>query len=277
MYLNIYPVIIEIFDIQITYFGVICGVMLGLNYRLLQRDLKASYLKLDNNELINMLISSVLGAIAGARIVFILLHIDFYFSPATPTVELISIWEGGLSFWGGLLGGALTLFMTCEFKEVSFSGFCDLIAPYLMVSHGLGRIGNFLHGEAFGLPTQLPWGVIFKYGPAADQYFGQPLHPTMLYESILCFFGFIILFGIRKKSFRSGFMISLYLLLYSSFRFSLSFFRADEFMFLGYYATHLLSIIGFSLSLSIILGLQLFKEGKKGREKLYKPSRQWNI
>ena len=277
MYLNLYPVIFEVFNIQVTYFGVVIGAVLALTYRLLKRDLKWSYLELTKDGLINIIISTVLGSIAGARIIFILLNLDFYFNPATPAIELIAIWNGGLSFWGGLLGGALTLFLTCEFKEISFSGFCDLLAPYILLSHGLGRIGNFIHGEAFGLPTQLPWGVIFRYGPAADRYFGLPIHPTMLYETVLCLIGFFLLYAIRKHSFRSGFMISLYLFLYSSIRFFLSFFRADEYKFMGYYATHFLTIIGLSLSLAIILGLKLFKEEKKGGEKQYKPTRQWNI
>lgn len=277
MYLNLYPVIFETHNIQITYFGLIMGLTLSLNYRLLKRDLKWSHLELDKNGLINIIIFTALGAIIGARIVFIILNLDFYFNPAKSANELFALWHGGLSFWGGLFGGMLTLFMTCEFKEISFTDFCDLLAPYLLLSHAVGRVGNFIQGEAFGYPTELPWGVIFRYGPAADRYFGQPVHPAMLYEAAACLVVFLPLYAIRKHSFRSGFMISLYLFLYASIRFANSFFRADEFKFMGYYATHFISILGLSLSLAIILGLKLFKEEKKGEIKQYKPTRQWNI
>jgi phosphatidylglycerol:prolipoprotein diacylglycerol transferase len=92
----------------------------------------------------------------------------------------------------------------------------------------LGRIGNFLNGDAFGTPTSLPWGIVFPLdSPAGMTYPGQPLHPAMLYEAVGDFLIFLVLWRLSRRPARTGFLSALYFVLYGLVRFPCEFVRGD--------------------------------------------------
>ena len=90
---------------------------------------------------------------------------------------------------------------------------CDLAAPYLLLGQAFGRFGNFMNGDAHGTPTDLAWGMVFRYGPASQEFPNQALHPVMLYELFLNIIGFLVLFFLRKKRFREGYFLQVVYLL----------------------------------------------------------------
>ena len=124
-------------------------------------------------------------------------------------------------------------------------------APFIMLGQVFGRFGNFMNGDAHGGPTHLPWGIIFPAGtPAGDQYPGIPTHPTMLYELLLNFIAFLILYRLREKKHKEGYIFAVYIICYAINRTIVSFFRADDLLLFGQFnMPHIISVVMIAFSL----------------------------
>ncbi|MGH8057514.1 MAG: prolipoprotein diacylglyceryl transferase, partial [Candidatus Entotheonellia bacterium] len=170
----------------------------------------------------------VLGGILGARLYYVAFEWDYY--RAQPW-SIPAFWEGGLAIHGGLLGGLLAGVWLARRHRIPLWRLGDTIAPNLMLGQALGRFGNFMNGDAHGVPTDLPWGLVFAPETSAGRQFGAiPLHPVMLYEMAINLSIFALLWRLRSRSFRDGFLFGLYVLLCSTGRFVVEFFRADSLM-----------------------------------------------
>ncbi|OGG93130.1 MAG: prolipoprotein diacylglyceryl transferase [Candidatus Lambdaproteobacteria bacterium RIFOXYD2_FULL_50_16] len=274
------PVFLEIGSLQIRYYGLMYAMGILAAYFLIKRDLSWAKAQVDADEMFNLIIYTFLGAILGARAYYVLFNLDYYFGEKVPWYEFVAVWHGGLAIHGGLVTGPLTLFLVCHFRKYPFGRISDLFAPTLLLAQALGRVGNFMNGDAHGIPTDLAWGVVFPYGPAAHEFPGIPLHPVMFYEAILDVLGFALLYSIRKKHFRPGFISALYVVIYGVIRFVASFFRADDLYFMGLRAPHVVSILGIIGALAVILVLRLFEQEKAPapkKEQQFLPKRQWKM
>jgi prolipoprotein diacylglyceryltransferase len=94
------------------------------------------------------------------------------------------VWMGGLSFYGGLIGGLLALVVFARRRRISILAAFDIAAPAAAIGQAIGHIGCLIGGDSFGIPTDLPWAVVYR-NPAAMAPQGIPLHPTQAYEAIL--------------------------------------------------------------------------------------------
>jgi phosphatidylglycerol:prolipoprotein diacylglycerol transferase len=116
-----------------------------------------------------------------------------------------------------------------------------------------------MNGDAHGIPTSMPWGVVFPPQSIAGQEFpGTPIHPTMLYEMVLNLLIFLTLYRLRLRPAKSGFIFSLYLMLYSAGRFVVSSFRADSLMLGPFRAAHVVSLLLITLAGGFILKERLW-------------------
>ena len=158
--------------------------------------------------------------------------------------RLFFLWQGGLSFHGGLIGVIVSLYVFSIKQKISFLALMDSIALAMPIGLGLVRIGNFLNGELFGRPTNGEWGFIFPTDPL-----GIPRHPSQLYE---CFLEGMILFFvlnyIARQNVAKGVTASALLIFYGLFRFIVEFFRQPD-MHIG--------LIAFDLSMGQILSLPM--------------------
>ena len=173
----------------------------------------------------DMSIPVVIGVLLGARTMFVLVESSYYLEHP---LEVFKVWQGGLVFYGGLIGGALAFVITARIRKLDLWRLADTLAPGIALGHGLGRIGCFLAGSCYGRPTDVPWAVTFTApNSLARDILGVPVHPTQLYSSASLFLlsGILILIS-RGRSFR-GQVIASYLLLYGTFRFFIEFFRGD--------------------------------------------------
>ena len=126
----------------------------------------------------------------------------------------LKIWEGGMSFHGGLLGVIFLLWLFGRKKGKAFWAVADYVAPMIPPGLFFGRIGNFINGELWGRPTELPWGMVF---PGTGD--GIPRHPSQLYEAGLeGIVLFIAVWFYSAKPRRSGQVAGLFLVLYGIFR-----------------------------------------------------------
>ena len=164
----------------------------------------------------------VLGAIIGGRIGYMVFYgLD---SLIRDPMTVFKIWEGGLSFHGGLLGVLLSFFIFSKNRNISFFNLSDHMAVYLPLGLGSVRIGNFLGGELLGRPTDMPWGIIYSNDPL-----GLVRHPSQLYQAF--FEGvlmFVILFLAAKKKPPKMYLSGLFLILYGSFRIITENFRTPD-------------------------------------------------
>ncbi|MFI2364791.1 prolipoprotein diacylglyceryl transferase [Promicromonospora sp. NPDC019610] len=140
--------------------------------------------------------------IVGARIYHVLTHLDDFTGPGVDAWAWVRIWEGGNALFGSLLGGAVGVLIGCRISGLRFWSFADALAPGLLVAQAIGRLGNYVNQELFGLPTTLPWGLeirsdapMFPTGTPEGTLF----HPLFLYEMIWNLIGVAVLLFIERR------------------------------------------------------------------------------
>ncbi len=182
-------------------------------------------------------------ALIGARLYYVAFEWDSFRGNLGRILDLRT---GGLAFYGGVIGGVLAIVIMAAVKKHKLSRIFDFIAVYLPLGHAIGRWGNFFNQEAFGVNTDLPWGM---YSNGTQEYLSslsmsirrmmpnldpsKPVHPTFLYEFIANIIIFIILLQVRKRSKRPFTTVAGYFLMYGLVRFLVEGLRTDALYFTG--------------------------------------------
>jgi len=213
---NFDPILISIGLIEIRWYSLayILGILIGwwlgkkiLNFRMNKQNSSFHLNNFDN--LISYIIISI---IIGGRLGYILFY-NFGYYLNNP-IDIFKIWEGGMSFHGGLLGVIVGTHFFAKSKKIETFIFLDTIACVAPIGLFFGRVANFINGELFGKPSTLPWSVIF---PEIDNV---SRHPSQLYEALLegvLLFVILIFFAYDKKT-KTGYCSSIFLILYGLFR-----------------------------------------------------------
>lgn len=242
------PVAISLGPVQVHWYGLMyLGGFAGA-WWLGQRRLAAGRLPVTRDAFADLAFYVMLGVILGGRIGYVLFY-NFGQYLAHP-LDVFKVWDGGMSFHGGLLGVLLAGWLWSRWQKLHFFDTMDFVAPLVPIGLGLGRLGNFINGELWGAFTQKPWGMIFPSAPElAEQSHASLLaayqagqlesfarHPTQLYEFALegvVMFTLLVLYS-RKP--RPRYAVSgWFALLYGVFRFLVEFVRVPDVQ-LGYLA-----------------------------------------
>ncbi len=229
----------QIGPLAVRWYGLLiaAGVMLGTT--LAHRE--ALRRGEDPDTLLNLIVVAVLGALAGARLYYVLFNWGYY---GTQPAKIFAIWEGGLAIHGGLIAGALTTLLYCRMTGLSVLVTLDIMAPSVAIGQAIGRWGNFFNQEAFGTPTDLPWRLYIDpyHRPPSLKGF-EYFHPTFLYESLWNVLVFCVLwFGLRKRfTGKPGALTLSYLGLYSLGRFFVEGLRIDSLMLGSFRAAQIVS------------------------------------
>jgi phosphatidylglycerol:prolipoprotein diacylglycerol transferase len=160
---------------------------------------------------------ALLSGIVGARLLYILLNPD-----TESFKDFFAVWNGGLSFHGGVLAAVITAIIYTRWKKLSFLECADMLSPSLAIGYAFTRIGCFLNGCCYGVATSLPWGVRFL----EDGQWTALSHPTHIYASIANILIFLMLTRLEKLKRAPGFIFVSYLGLYSAYKFLVEFLRA---------------------------------------------------
>jgi len=160
---------------------------------------------------------AVVGFI-GARIFYVVQNWNDY---AGDPVSVFKIWEGGVVFYGGLISGILFLWFYLRWKKRPFLNAADLIAPYIFLGHGFGRIGCFFNGCCYGRASGLPWAVYYPFAV-------EPVHPAQLYSAVFHMAAFLFLYKQHQHKRFDGETTFSYLVLYGVGRFMIEYFRGDN-------------------------------------------------
>tara|TARA_B100001778_G_scaffold328346_1_gene327693 strand:+ start:549 stop:1346 length:798 start_codon:yes stop_codon:yes gene_type:complete len=252
------PSLVELGPIKIQYYAVTWLLSAVLIYLFLRNNKIVKEIGLSNEEVNDMvfLYGLFFGAMCGGRIGYML----FYGTDQliNDPFSLFYIWQGGLSFHGGLLGVIVSLVIFCKKKNIEFLRLTDGVALSMPIGLGLVRIGNFLNGELFGKATNAEWGFIFPTDP-----FGIIRHPSQLYESLgEGLLLFLILLFISQKTNIKGIVSSSFLIFYGSIRFIIEFYRQPD-THIGYVAFDFISMGQLLCLPMIVIGFVILLYSRK--------------
>ena len=259
---NLDPVLFNFGFIAIRWYSLayVFGIILGwwLGKIIINKVLKETNLKFNLEEFDNLITYLIISIIVGGRLGYIIFYNPayYFYNP----LDIIKIWEGGMSFHGALLGIIIGTHLFSLKKNVPTFFLLDIIACVSPIGIFLGRIANFVNGELVGKVTNVPWSVIF---PAIDNL---PRHPSQLYEAILEGLVLFILLNtfIFFQKYKIGICSYLFLIFYGVFRLISEIFREPDFQ-LGYFFNFL--SMGTILSLfMIVFGLIIFNNLRKKNE-----------
>ena len=218
------PDIISIGPIRVRWYGLMYILGFLASYFLIGRQKRSYQIGLKGELVQDLMVYLIIGLVLGARFGFLMFYqySEWWYYAANP-IEIIAVWHGGMSFHGGLLGAVVSGWLFCRKKKMPFPAVADCVIVTVPIGLGLGRIGNFINGELYGRPTDVPWAMIFPHGGNIAR------HPSQLYEAILeGLVLFLILWFLRKKDFKDGMMVVFFLLFYGAFRFFVEFFREPD-------------------------------------------------
>ena len=177
LYQSLDPVAFSAGPITIYWYGISYIVGALLTGVVMYRTQRRWGLDITVDDIMTVVVGIVFGLLIGARLFYVLFYGDGYYF-AHP-LEIFAVNHGGMSFHGGLVGGALGGILACRFCRLSAWTIADLAVIGVPVALALGRCANFINGELWGKPTDLPWGVIFESGGNVAR------HPSQLYEALL--------------------------------------------------------------------------------------------
>ena len=218
---NFDPIAFNFFSFEIRWyslsyvFGILIGWVLAKKFFINNQEIKTRF-----DDYITYLI---FGIILGGRLGYVLFYnLDYYLDNP---IDILKIWEGGMSFHGGVIGIIISSIWFANKNKQNFFSYLDIVSLVAPIGIFLGRISNYINSELFGTETSLPWGV--KFIKIDDLY----RHPSQLYEAFFeGFVLFLILIYFQKKLINKspGLISGLFLVFYSIFRFIIEFFRAPD-------------------------------------------------
>lgn len=218
---NFDPVAFSVFFFEIRWyslayiFGILIGWYLSKKYFIDNEKVKETF-----DDYITYVI---LGIIIGGRLGYVIFYDLSYF--LDNPIEILQIWNGGMSFHGGLLGVILSSIIFAKSKKIEVFEYLDVIAIVTPIGLFFGRIANFINSELYGKSTEVFWSVKFLKVDNISR------HPSQLYEAFLegiILFIILIYFKSNKKNISHGFLSGIFLIFYSIFRFISEFFRVPD-------------------------------------------------
>lgn len=233
-------------NFAVYWYGIIiaAGMLIALVYGL--KNAKRFNVSADN--LSDVVIFGIIFGIIGARLYYVL----FFREPdgsnpyfANPSL-MISIRDGGLGFYGGVIGALISSIVVCKKKKISTGAVFDIAGLGLLIGQGIGRWGNFINCEAYGSTTNLPWGMLIGN-------MDKPVHPCFLYEFLWCLLGFIILHNYSKHRKFNGEIFLMYVAWNTCGRFFIEGLRSDSLMIGNIKVSQLVAVVAFSAAIAVIV------------------------
>ena len=251
---NFDPVLIDLGLFQIRWYSIayILGIIIGWMYATkiikLTTTNKYNFEQIKTSHFNDLIIYLVIGIVLGGRLGYVLFYNIEYYSQNL--FEIFKLWQGGMSFHGGLLGVIVSIIFFSKKTKTNFFKFADIIACVAPIGIFLVRIANFINGELYGKISTLPWALIFPSGGSVA------MHPSQIYEAILegiILFILINYLALKKQLlFRTGYISGLFLVSYSVLRIFSENFREPD-IHLGYFFNY--------FSMGIILSSITFLAG----------------
>ena len=256
---NFNPIMIDLGLFQIRWYsaayilGIIIAWMYATKIIKLTTVNKYNFKQIKKSEFDDLIIYLVIGIILGGRLGYVLFYNLEYYSQNL--FEIFKLWQGGMSFHGGLIGVIVSIIFFSKKAKTNFFKSADIVSCVAPIGIFLGRIANFINGELYGKISTLPWAIIFPNAGSVAR------HPSQIYEAILegiILFILINYLALKKQLlFKAGYISGLFLVSYSILRILSENFREPD-MHLGYFFNYfsmgvMLSFVTFLAGCYIIL------------------------
>lgn len=277
------PIFLKIGIFEIHYYGLMYAIAFLIGLFLAKK--MAREISYNENIIDNYAFVAIISGLIGGRLYYVLFNLKSYLQDP---FEIIAVWHGGMAIHGGIIGGIIGTYFFAKKNKLNMLELGDFAAAPFILGQAIGRIGNFMNGEIHGVPTFTPLSVIFsikpkfyewysyylnlpiedklkfkpvvpfgivfpKSSPAGFEFPNIAVHPAMLYELVLNFIGFLIIwFILKNKKLNKGIMWFSYIIIYSVNRIFVSFFRAEDLMIFNLRAPHLISLIFIIISIVAI-------------------------
>ena len=220
-YPQISPIAFQIGIFKVHWYGLMYLLGIALTWVLARRKCQRSDSPIHLPQVGDAIFYGALGVILGGRLGYMLFY-DFSNFVHHPAI-IIQVWDGGMSFHGGLIGVIVAMILYSRAIKVNPVDLTDFFAPFVPIGLGAGRIGNFINGELYGRVTQSPLGMVFPKGGPLPRYPSQIFE--FLLEGVLLF---IVLMWFSTKPRSRGLISACFLIFYAIFRFSAEFFRQPD-------------------------------------------------
>ena len=241
---NINPIAIDLGLIKISWYALSYVVGILSSWYLTLKIIKIKKIDISNKIISDLISNCMIGIILGGRLGYVILYNPEYY--LNNLMDIFKIWNGGMSFHGGLIGVILAVIYSSKISKIPILVFSDLISIVSPIGLFFGRIANFINGELFGRVTNHHFGMVFPNGGVF------PRHPSQLYEAIfegLVLFLIMIFLMNRSNIFeKKGCLTASFVFLYGIFRFFIEYFREPD--------AHI-GLIYFNFSMGQILSLPM--------------------
>jgi phosphatidylglycerol:prolipoprotein diacylglycerol transferase len=246
----ILPQTFSLGPLTVHYYGLIMALAVGAGFYLAIK--RALIFGLTTKQAEDLLFWVIVGGFVGARLYHVFSSFGYYLQNP---LDVLKVWQGGLSIFGALFGGLLVLLFLAKSYKLKAISLLDWLTPSILIGQIIGRFGNLFNYEAFGYPTNLPWKMFAPLlsRPQSLVQFSF-FHPLFLYEALGNLVILFIVFRLgRQKKASGGELFFSYLLLYNSMRFFLELLRVDSTFFGAIRLNSLASLILFLVGLAGVI------------------------
>lgn len=217
-----HPLLFKIGPLSVRTYGLLMAA--GFTLAIFMAAVRARKRGIDPDAVIDLGFYVILAGIIGARVFYVIQMPEYYMSRP---LDILKVWEGGLVFYGGLIGAVIVSLLYMRIKGLSILSLGDLAVPSIALGQAVGRLGCFFAGCCYGLPFDGKWSVIFE-NPQSLAPRGISLHPVQLYMSAANFLIVLVLLAIDKRKRFEGQTFLSYFIIYPVSRFILELFRGDN-------------------------------------------------
>ncbi|GIK37096.1 MAG: prolipoprotein diacylglyceryl transferase [Chloroflexota bacterium] len=254
--ISIDPVIFSIGHLMIRWYGLIVVTAIIVGVWLAAHEAERKGFK--KEDIYDAALWIVPGGLLGARLFHVLDHWSHEYA-ANP-VRALYLWEGGLAIWGGVIGGLIAGIILARRRRWRLPRLLDAVAPGLVLAQAIGRVACIITGDAVGKPTTGPFGLAYTNPGAMVPQLGIYYTPTQVYEIIMNLGIFAVLWQLRRRKLPDGALFLIYLLLYASLRFLITFWSSYQIIALGLNQAQLISLA------ALIIGLPWLVYLLRGRK-----------
>lgn len=253
IHLKINPVAFSIGSFNVYWYGIIIGFGFILALIFALTNLKKFGIKRD--DFIDCVLVGLICGILGARLYYVIFRWDYYSQHLN---EILAVHNGGLAIYGGVIGSVLGGCIIAKIKKMNIPAVLDVAGMGFLIGQGIGRWGNFVNQEAFGIETDLPWRMV------SENTNNIGVHPCFLYESLWCLLGFFILFfwGIKYRKY-DGQLALMYIVWYGFERMLVEGLRTDSLYtpFFGLRVSQIIAGVTFIVGAVILVVNAIKKKG----------------
>lgn len=254
---QINPIAFSFGGLEVYWYGIIIGAGFLLSIYLAFNNAKR--FSMNSEDIIDIIFYSAPVGIICARLYYVIFNWSQF---KNNFLSIFNLRTGGLGIYGGIIGGVLVAVFVARKKKINPLKLLDYLVPYVALAQSIGRWGNFINQEAFGVNTNLPWGMmsertISHLAQLQEKGFSvnplMPVHPTFIYESLWNLGLFFFLINYRKKNRKEGEVFFLYMLLYGFARFFIEGLRSDSLYIGAFRASQIIAVLFFILFLTLFI------------------------